>query len=198
MTLSDSCPDDLQLWLRLRQGDEEAFALLFEKHLPTLYNYGIKLAPHRSDLVEDAIQELFIDLWRLRGGLTGEVGSVRFYLYRSLRRKICLLSRSGPTHALTGLEEVKYLSQGSHEAELIQSETDAQRMRDLRTLISKLPARQKEALTLRYFDGFSNPEIAEIMGVSEKSVRNFLHKALSGLKAFRMWLAERSRALLFF
>ncbi|CAG4990920.1 hypothetical protein DYBT9275_00640 [Dyadobacter sp. CECT 9275] len=55
----------------------------------------------------------------------------------------------------------------------------------MKELLSQLPERQVEAITLRYFDGFSVDEIAQIMGVTDKSVRNFLYKALFSLRQTR-------------
>lgn len=181
--------DDRQLWLRLKKGDEDAFALLFDKYHTTLYNYGIKLSPGKPYLVEDAVQDLFIDLWRLRGGLTGEVESVRFYLYRSLRRKIHQALRKEPISDLpeAGFEKTPF-SQTSHESLLIQEETLHIRKERLGALLHRLPERQLEALTLKYFEDFSIGEIAQIMEVNEKSVRNFLYKALVTLRANRHWL----------
>ncbi len=181
--------DDRQLWLRLKEGDENAFALLFDKYHTMLYNYGIKLSPGKPHLVEDAVQDLFIDLWRLRGGLTEEVESVRFYLYRSLRRKIHRALRKEPFSDLpeAGFEKTSF-AQTSHESRLIQEETLQLRKERLGELLHRLPERQLEALTLKYFENFSIEEIARIMEVNEKSVRNFLYKALVTLRANRHWL----------
>ena len=47
---------------------------------------------------------------------------------------------------------------------------------------------QHPPITLRYFDEFSMDEIAEIMNVNEKSVRNFIYKALTSLRQSREML----------
>jgi RNA polymerase sigma factor (sigma-70 family) len=181
--------DDLQLWLLLKQGDENAFALLFNKYHTTLYNYGIKLSPGKPYLIEDAIQDLFIDLWRLRGGLTKEVESVKFYLYRSLRRKIHQALRKEPFSDLPDADFGKTpFTQTSHESLLIQEETLHMQKERLGELVHRLPEKQLEALTLKYFEDFSIGEIAQIMEINEKSVRNFLYKALVTLRANRHWL----------
>ncbi len=179
--------NDLQLWLLLKQGDENAFALLFEKYHPTLYNYGIKLSAGKPGLVEDAIQDLFIDLWRLKGGISEEVGSVRFYLYRSLRRRIHQALRKECYENPADYEKI-LPAQTSHEFSIIQDEASVLQKERLNELIRRLPQRQVEALTLKYFEDFSIGEIACIMEVSEKSVRNFLYKAMVTLRDNRHWL----------
>lgn len=180
--------EDEHLWLSLRKGDENAFAKLFEKYHRTLYNYGLKLSGAHPELVEDAIQDLFIDLWRLRGGLTDRVGSVKFYLYRCLRRKLHLLIRTEMSSEIAEPFLVQRLIQASPELEKLLEETENEQKKRLGYLLSQLPDRQLEAITLKYFEDFSIEEIARIMEVNEKSVRNFIYKALVTLRSQKHWL----------
>jgi len=170
-------------------GDEQAFTAIFEKYHRTLYNYGSKLSPN-SSLVEDAVQDVFIDIWRLRHNLAEHVTSVKFYLYRALRRRIHVALDKFPS-----MEEISELddedtpaNHTNSEAILIEAESSSVRAQRIQELLAQLPERQLEALTLRYFDDFSIEEIAEIMGVNEKSVRNFIYKALTSLRQSREML----------
>ncbi|OJV16877.1 MAG: RNA polymerase subunit sigma-24 [Dyadobacter sp. 50-39] len=180
---------DHDLWRRIRMGDEQAFTAIFEKYHRTLYNYGSKLSPN-SSLVEDAVQDVFIDIWRLRHNLAEHVTSVKFYLYRALRRRIHVALDKFPS-----MEEISELddedtpaNHTNSEAILIEAESSSVRAQRIQELLAQLPERQLEALTLRYFDDFSIEEIAEIMGVNEKSVRNFIYKALTSLRQSREML----------
>ncbi|MFA7471919.1 MAG: RNA polymerase sigma factor [Spirosomataceae bacterium] len=169
-------------WQRLKKGDQEAFSCLFQAYHKNLYNYGIKLTPGQIELVEDAIQDVFIDLWRLRGGITDKVGSIRFYLYRVLRRKIHLSLQKKVDLRFLEDTDLDRLLQKPYETEWVDDEIQGNLVSQLSSAIKRLPRRQKEALTLRYFEGFSNPEIASVMEVNEKTVRNLLHKALAHLR----------------
>jgi RNA polymerase sigma factor (sigma-70 family) len=180
---------DHDLWRRIRMGDEQAFTAIFEKYHRTLYNYGSKLSTN-SSLVEDAVQDVFIDIWRLRHNLTEHVTSVKFYLYRALRRRIHVALDKFPS-----MEEISELddedtpaNHTNSEAILIEAESSSVRAQRIQELLAQLPERQLEALTLRYFDDFSIEEIAEIMSVNEKSVRNFIYKALTSLRQSREML----------
>jgi RNA polymerase sigma factor (sigma-70 family) len=177
---------DQQLWQDIRAGDEQAFTVIFEKYHKTLYNYGSKLSIS-SAIIEDAVQDVFIDIWRLRNTLTENVTSVKFYLYRALRRRIHLAQDKFPvTRELDLLEDEETPSNlANSESILIEVESSSIRARRIQELLSQLPERQIEALTLRYFDEFSIEEISGIMGVSEKSVRNFIYKALTSLRQNR-------------
>lgn len=171
MAPSGTPSDDQLLWQALREGDRDAFARLYQTHYRTLYGYGHKLVADAA-LVEDAIQDLFVDLWRLRNGLAPAV-SVPYYLFRSLRRRLHR-AREREDHLPLDPDRLS-IPDGdcADEEDLIQQ---AER------LIRQLPARQQEVVTLRFLGGFKNEEIADLLGITEKSVRNTLHKALSFLR----------------
>lgn len=180
---------DHDLWQRIRVGDEQAFTAIFERYHRTLYNYGSKLSTN-SSLVEDAVQDVFIDIWRLRNNLTENVTSVKFYLYRALRRRIHVAVDKFPSmEEISELDDEDTPANHTHsEAILIEAESSSARAQRIQELLAQLPERQLEALTLRYFDEFSIEEIAEIMSVNEKSVRNFIYKALTSLRQSREML----------
>jgi RNA polymerase sigma factor (sigma-70 family) len=177
---------DQQLWKDIHNSDELSYTLLFERYHRTLYNYGSKLTPNTA-IVEDAVQDVFIDIWRLRHNLNEHVTSVKFYLYRALRRRIHVAHGKFPlTEELTSLNSNEISSDlADSETALIDKESNATRAKRVSQLLQELPDRQVEALTLRYFDDFAIDEIALIMGVSEKSVRNFIYKALTSLRQSR-------------
>ncbi|GHB82307.1 RNA polymerase sigma factor [Persicitalea jodogahamensis] len=190
---------DQELWEGVRQGDEKAFTLTFDRYHSTLFNYGCKLCDD-SGLVEDAVQDVFIDIWRLRKNLTPNITSIKFYLYRSLRRRIHMGTiKALPIKDLSILTgtEIPFIRDNS-ESMLMERESNTLLTQRLNSLLSQLPARQVEAITLRYFDEFSFPETAEIMGVSEKSVRNFIYRALVYLRECRESIMVSVSALLLF
>ena len=176
-------PTDQQLWLNVRNGNRDAYTIIFQKYHHTLYNYGCKLSAN-SSIVEDAVQDVFIDIWRLRSNLAENVTSVKFYLYRALRRRIHLGSEKFPVHDEISLlpEHLMPLTHSNSEKILIEHESVLVMEQKVQELLAGLPERQLEAITLRYFDDFSVEEIAHIMGVNEKSVRNFLYRALTTLR----------------
>ena len=180
---------DQELWAAIRRSDEVAFTRMFDTYHSTLYNYGFKLCSN-SAIVEDAVQDVFIDIWRLRQSLVENISSIKFYLYRALRRRITVALGKFPlTEEISVLDENNEPSSFSNtETMLIASESSEIRSKQIQDLLAGLPERQVEALTLRYFDDFSIDEISQIMGVSEKSVRNFIYKALTSMREHRQSL----------
>lgn len=190
---------DQELWEGIRLSDEKAFTRTFDRFHATLYNYGCKLCDD-SGLVEDAVQDVFIDVWRLRKNLTPHISSIKFYLYRSLRRRIHLgMIKALPIKELSILTgaEIPFIRDNS-ESMLVERESSTLLTERLNSLLGQLPARQVEAITLRYFDEFSFAETAQIMGVSEKSVRNFIYRGLVFLRECRGSILVSVSALLLF
>lgn len=176
--LDQSKSHEESLWQTFKQGDKAAFGQLYELHYRPLYNYGYKLLPDAAQ-VEDAIQDLFIQLWRTRQGLS-EVVHVKFYLFRALRRDIARLSSRNRHFQDINPEYVPADDPGLYFFE--QEEQEKLLTLKLMRMLSQLPERQLEVVTLRFFENFKTEEIAAIMGISEKSVRNTLYKALTHLR----------------
>lgn len=175
----DSSTDE-QLWSALRQDDQAAFAELYQRFHATLYSYGYKVVANAA-LVEDAIQDLFVDIWRMRHSIAS-ANSVKFYLFRSLRRKMHSLGEKDHSTELSATQADTLSTDYSVEQDFIGQEQQAQLTQRLTQALAQLPQRQQEVVTLRFYQNFKTEEIAQIMGITEKSVRNTLHKALTQLR----------------
>lgn len=70
---------DFDLWRLFLQSDEQTFATIFDVQSPILYRYGNAITAH-SEIVEDSIQDIFIELWNSRTRLK-DTDSIRFYLF---------------------------------------------------------------------------------------------------------------------
>jgi RNA polymerase sigma factor (sigma-70 family) len=174
--------DEMQCWRHFRDGDREAFAALYRRHIVSLLAYGVRLCPDR-DLLKDQIQELFVELWHSRKNLS-PTRSVKFYLLRALRYKLIRLEKSHYARRKnTGAGiDLDALLEDSVEANMIENETHASQEATLREAIKTLSLRQQEAIQLRYYQGLSHDEIAELMDLNYQSVSNLLHRALQRLK----------------
>src|SRR5699024_3156865 len=101
-------PTDLsELWTELRSSDRKALSKLFSFSYPWLFKYDYRITPKRS-LVEDAIQELFLNLWNKRYTID-EARSVKSYLLVSLRRMIFRKIKKRKNRAQRNLEYTRNL-----------------------------------------------------------------------------------------
>jgi RNA polymerase sigma factor (sigma-70 family) len=174
--------EDKLLWQAFLLGDELAFTALYQRHIKTLFSYGKKLLAD-DDAVEDLIQDLFIDLWQSRSRLS-EVESPRFYLFRSLRRRIHkslspIQQRGQNWESVT--EDTLPVSL-PQEFLLIEEEGVQKQKNSLDFWLKSLPLRQHEVLILRYYQDFSYAEISEILTINEQSVRNLIQRGLLKLR----------------
>jgi RNA polymerase sigma-70 factor (ECF subfamily) len=176
--------EDIQWWEAMCKGDENAFEKLYQSYFKLLYNYGRKICSD-SARVEDCIHDLFVDLWRYRSTLSSTT-SVRFYLYRSLRRKI--VKEKDEVLKLyddaTFIQEVINLSSQSAEHDIIQTESRDHKTAQLKKLLNDLSPRQYEALVLYFYDEFSYDEIAAILSINEQSARNLVQRGLLQLRDY--------------
>jgi RNA polymerase sigma-70 factor (ECF subfamily) len=182
--------DDIELkqWEAMRAGDEQSFAWLYDRYFKLLYNYGKKIDTADAAL-EDGIHDLFVDLWRFRSSLSSTT-SVRFYLYRSLRRRLMRNDSRSNFFTADGaiIEDALKAATPSSEQELIDEENNNQRIYRLKKLLSDLSPRQYEALVLRYYDEMPFDEIAAILNVNEQSARNLVQRGLLQLRHYAKYV----------
>lgn len=170
---------DIDIWNAFRSGDKGAFATIYELHFGALYSYGKRFMADETR-VEDAIQDLFINLWRGHANVS-PVDNIKFYLFRSLRRDIYRITEKEKVFPKVELDA--FLHEYEHPGEELTIHDDEKELtQKLVAVLQSLPKRQLEAITLRYYENFSISEIAEIMDVSDKTVRNTLHNSLTLLR----------------
>lgn len=180
----DNFLEDINLWKRvINHDDRQALSTLFRKYYKPLLNYGLQLAP-RKQLVKDSIQELFFTIWDKRERLS-EIENVSSYLYSSLRRTLFRqveIYQTWQKRDRTYFEETSREAQLNTEQQLVVEEIENETKENLQEAFDNLNGHQKEAAFLKFYNGLSNDEISEIMGVKKESVYNYIYRAISTLK----------------
>lgn len=172
---------DSTLWNQLRSGDEEAFSLLFERYYSPLVNYG-KTLMLESDIVKDCVQDVFVNIWSYRYRLNDAI-AVKAYLLSCVRKRIARYhEREHIFSKVKDVDSLDFLFDFSIEEQLIADETTAIKVQQLNRLINHLPTRQKEALYLRYHQGLSVEQVAEVLNMNYQSTKNLLHRAILQLR----------------
>jgi RNA polymerase sigma factor (sigma-70 family) len=168
-------------WNLFKNGEKKAFEALYQEHFKALCSYGMRLVGNKQ-ILEDAIHDIFIDLWRRKEYLA-DVTDAKFYLLKALRNR---LYNTGKKNVLDKSENIDdyldYLISISSEQESIESESHFHQAQRINSAISGLSPRQKEVINLRFFHGLSLDEIAELMGLSKQSVSNLLFKSYTVLR----------------
>ena len=181
----NSQTQDQTLWQSYREGDKQALGQLAERYYRVLRHYGLKFMLDGS-VIEDCIQELFLQLWQNRLQIN-DTESVKHYLLKSLRHHILQYLRSQKRQTFQELDwDMSVPDEMDTETLMIRQESLDILSCTIQAQLAALPAREREALYLRYYENLSIPEIAEVMEVNRQSVSNFLQKALSKLRT--KWL----------
>jgi RNA polymerase sigma factor (sigma-70 family) len=180
---------DTLLLNALRNNDEAALNYLFTNYYNRLFRTGLKYGA-TSDVVEEAIQAVFIDVWQYRQTL-GEIVSFEAYLKGALRKRITkmsliksnnLIKINQNTENTEGSENDLLLSVEAYENVLILQETNELKRQELIIALEQLTPRQKELIVLRYFEEMNYADIAERTQLQTDSIYKIIHEALKRLR----------------
>jgi RNA polymerase sigma-70 factor (ECF subfamily) len=157
------------------RAQEEALAALVDQYATTLYRVAFSVLRNQSD-AEDAVQESFLRVLRHRETL-GEIRDHRVWLIRIVWNIVLDRKRRAKTRPETDdiAELSRVLPSSGLSAE--QQAAAAQHHAHVLTCVEKLPDREREVMMLSAFDELSSVEIAEVLGVTESSVRSRLFRA---------------------
>ncbi len=194
-SLNNPQQEEKFLWVRLCEGDREAFGEIYRRYFPLLFRYCIRFTTDRS-LVKDMLQDFFSGLFLQRGGLAVPV-NLKSYLLVAARRKLFRYldkSAQGPASLEDGATALFALDL-SPESILIDRQHTEHTTRLLQQKLNALTLRQKEAIYLRFYESLSYEEIADIMVLKEvKYARTLIYRAIAELKEL---LAQDESALMF-
>jgi RNA polymerase sigma factor (sigma-70 family) len=170
-----------ECWNAFRKGDEKAFVELHDLFFHSLHDYAMRMLQD-PDLAYDAIQELFLKLWEKRATLP-DVQFVRAYLMRCLRCAILNKLRSLKLYELkitaySHTPDIEF----SPEEIIIRKESATFNACQLTQMINTLPARQKEIIYLRFYEGLSNKEISGILNINYQSLVNNINRIMHRFK----------------
>lgn len=186
---------DSYIWNKFRDGNASAFEIIYERNFNMLANYGNRMWQDK-DLVKDAMQDMFVDLWRNRTNL-GYTDSIKFYLLIAFRRN--LIKKIVAAKKLDSLADSQGVFNGAfelaHDLSMISAEIEKSKLNELNNQLDNLSPRQKEALFLRFYSGLNYTEISKTMGINQQSAYNMVFRALELLRE-RMTLIVSSVLLI--
>jgi len=168
----------------LRQGDEGVYRSIFAQLQPALVVYATEYIIDK-DLSKGFVQEAFLKLWEVRQKL--KVGTnLTAYLYKSVRN-ICLnylrhlkVTDKYAKNRIAEEHELNYEALKDKSAERL---LEAEILERLDAAILKMTPQCQQVFTMSRFEGKSHKEIAEELGIAEKTVENQIGKALKVARA---------------
>lgn len=161
-------------WEKILKGDETAFRIFFETYSQRLFHLAYYYLNSR-ELAEEVVLDVFTVLWQKRETLS-HVKNPEYYLYVSIKNQALHYIRRGYVQ-----EKDSY---SLYEIELIPDSNSPERSlldeeyRELvQQAIDSLPPKCKEVFRLVLSDKLKNNEIANMLGISEKTVNIHIAKA---------------------
>ncbi len=184
--------DDLQLLERYaRQGSEEAFGQLVARHLNLVYSAALRQVGGEASLAQDVAQLVFTNLARkapvlctqarARGSL-GADGGAEFILAGWLHRD----TRFTALELLRKESRRRHREQEAVAMQLLDAQDPPADWTQIRPLLDenldRMPAADRDALLLRFFERRSFAEIGTALGVGEEAARKRVTRALDHLR----------------
>lgn len=164
-----------------QQGDDTAFARLYDMYVNTMLNYGRCLTKD-TELVKDCIQDVFVRL--LNRQAPPKVNKVGAYLIISLRNRILDEFRKAAFSTDCPAEEaLKTRATAGVETTYIAREEEHRTKRRADDMLDILTPRQREAFQMYYMEERKYEEICEAMQMNYHSVRNLVHRGMQKLRA---------------
>jgi len=170
---------DSELWLAVRNDDEHAFAMLFDRYWVRLYKTALRYLKDRENS-EEAVHDVFLNIWDRRRQL--EIESVPNFLLSAIRYQVYNRMRASkpPVTLVLNDLEMGYLPDYNQSDHRIK---DQELLLELSHYLEKLPKRCQEIFYLSRMDNLSNQEIAGRLGISKRTVENQITMALKHLRS---------------
>jgi RNA polymerase sigma-70 factor (ECF subfamily) len=190
LTPDRSMPEDTDehLLYQARQGNEDCFLVLFERHRDIVFRLAYRLTDEHA--AEDITQDCFLGLLGQANHFDPAKGSLRTYLYgavRNLARKHYWL-RHGDVELDDVSDDPLFAAEPVAARLLLQQETSEL----IRQAVAALPLAQREALVLFQYEELSLDEVANILAVDVGTVKSRLHRARERLRKTLTPYFERS------
>lgn len=175
-------PADAVLIELVAGGNPNALATLYERHCSACYRLARQITANAM-LAEDAVQEAFVGMWRAPGSYLRGRGSVRSWLLGMTHHKaVDLVRREAAEQRRQDAQAVQQNicpAVGADPADVAWTGIQAAQVR---TALMELPEVQRETLTLAYFGGYTQSQIAELTCTPLGTVKTRMFNAMRRLR----------------
>src|SRR5438477_2730235 len=170
------------VWVdRIRAGDVDAFGALYRTYWQRLYVFAFRYVRSKED-AEEVVQDVFFRIWRGRADWV-PAGAVRNYVYVAVRNAARdRLERAAVARRWGGRGAGGHVGQAATAA-AIQSELEAEELvAAVQRALDELPPKRSAVCKLRLIDELSYAQIADRLGIREKTVETQLARGLKFLR----------------
>ncbi len=166
---------DLALVTAIRSGDQSAMAALYDRYSSIVYSVALRVLQDTA-AAEDVLQDVFVQLWRKPGAFDASRGNMAAWLAVIARhRAIDALRRRRPENDIEGIVVAV-------EPDLASAADRSRSMDRVRGALQTMPAPQRAALEMAYFEGLTHSEIAEKTGEPLGTIKTRIRTGLLSLR----------------
>ncbi|MGJ6981671.1 ECF RNA polymerase sigma factor SigK [Aestuariimicrobium soli] len=170
----------LDLLTRASGGDEQAFGELYDRTSARVYGLVLRVL-RGPDLAAEVVQEVYLEVWRQSARYRSEAGSVMAWMCTIAHRRAVDRVRSVQKqtdrdqrwHRLTDAE------QNDEVWTTVERGLDAEQVREGLTALTPV---QREAVTLAYYRGWSQTQIADRLGLPLGTTKSRIRDGLARLR----------------
>jgi RNA polymerase sigma-70 factor (ECF subfamily) len=172
--------DEKDLFRRIAEGDESAFAIIFHRHKSLLFDYGMKITKSQV-AAEELVQECFVKLWLARQHLQTVDNPVGYLHMMARNTGVDYLRRLSLD---AGMQKKVWAGISHMENPTLQKiqVTETQRLID--EAVAQLPPQQREVFLLSRYEGLNYEQIGLQMGIASNTVKNHLVKSLKFIREY--------------
>jgi RNA polymerase sigma factor (sigma-70 family) len=172
---------DALLITRVRAGDDSALAAVYDEHAGLVYGLARRVT-RDEELARDIVQEVFAYFWENPDRVDLGRGTLRAYLSVLAHRRAVDEVRRHAARSRAETASALPEEEDGPEAQVVAEAARSRRGERVSELLGTLPAEQREAVRLAYYEGLTYVQVANKLGIPEGTAKYRLRAALAKLR----------------
>lgn len=175
--------DDQYCLIKIKEGDEFFFNVIFEKYRDQLFTYLYKISKSK-EVAEEIVLDVFLKLWHGREAIT-EIQKLEAFLYAVAHNKAIDFFRAAKRSPVLQQAVWEVLTDMTTATDSADARLHQQHLEVLiKEAIDQLSPQRKKVFELRQNEGLSYAEIAAAMNLSTHTVRNHLAASIEFIREY--------------
>jgi len=168
-----------EIWEGLKADDVQALKALYQLYQQDLFQYGKRMTKDEQ-LIEDALQDTFLSLWKYRRTASMPT-ALKPYMLKVFRNELLRLFRERSAMLYTD-ESPEFSFEIAFDQKIVEGEEAGKLSADINKALQQLTSRQRELIYYRFYENLSFEEIAGLMNMQTRATYKLAARALAALR----------------